>query len=128
MSYNVLMFLHLFTVLPAFILGTISLLLKKGTQLHKVLGRIYMILMLFTAFVTLFMPAAVGPSLFNHFGWIHLFSFLTIYTVPTAYIAIKKGNIKAHKRKMILLYFGALIIAGAFTFMPGRYLHSVFFG
>ena len=122
------MFLHLFTVLPAFILGTISLLLKKGTQLHKVLGRIYMILMLFTAILTLFMPAAVGPSLFNHFGWIHLFSFLTIYTVPTAYIAIKKGNIKAHKRKMILLYFGALIIAGAFTFMPGRYLHSVFFG
>ena len=128
MSYNVLMFLHLFTVLPAFIIGTISLLLKKGTQLHKVLGRIYMILMLFTAILTLFMPAAVGPSLFNHFGWIHLFSFLTIYTVPTAYIAIKKGNIKAHKRKMILLYFGALIIAGAFTFMPGRYLHSVFFG
>lgn len=118
----------MFTVLPAFIIGTISLALKKGTQLHKVLGRIYMVLMLFTATVTLFMPAAVGPTVFNHFGWIHLFSFLTLYTVPTAYTAIKKGNIKAHKRKMILLYFGALIIAGAFTFMPGRYLHSVFFG
>ncbi|WP_055436842.1 DUF2306 domain-containing protein [Lacinutrix algicola] len=128
MSYKILMFLHLFTVLPAFIIGTISLALKKGTQLHKVLGRIYMVLMLFTATVTLFMPAAVGPTVFNHFGWIHLFSFLTLYTVPTAYTAIKKGNIKAHKRKMILLYFGALIIAGAFTFMPGRYLHSVFFG
>ncbi|WP_299247162.1 DUF2306 domain-containing protein [uncultured Lacinutrix sp.] len=128
MSYKILMFLHLFTVLPAFIIGTISLVLKKGTRLHKVLGRIYMVLMLFTAVVTLFMPAAVGPTLFNHFGWIHLFSFLTLYTVPTAYTAIKKGNIKAHKRKMILLYFGALIIAGAFTFMPGRYLHSVFFG
>ena len=128
MSYNVLMFIHLFTVLPAFVLGTISLILKKGTPLHKILGKLYMVLMLFTAIVTLFMPEFVGPTLFNHFGWIHLFSFLTIYTVPTAYTAIKKGNIKAHKRKMNLLYFGALVIAGAFTFMPGRYLHTVLFG
>ncbi len=87
-----------------------------------------MILMLFTATVTLFMPAAVGGRILNHFGWIHLFSVLTFWTVPTAYLAIKKGNVKAHKRKMILLYFGALIIAGAFTFTPGRYLHNVFFG
>jgi uncharacterized membrane protein len=86
-----------------------------------------MILMLFTAFVTLFMSAQVGPTLWNHFGWIHLFSFLTIYTVPTAYLAIKRKDVKVHKRKMILLYFGAIIIAGAFTFSPGRYLHSVFF-
>lgn len=128
MPYKTLMFIHLATVVPAFFLGTISLILKKGTTVHKNIGRVYMVLMLFTAIVTLFMKAHVGPTVFNHFGWIHLFSFLTIYTVPTAYLAIKKGNIKAHKRKMILLYFGALVIAGGFTFMPGRYLHSVFFG
>lgn len=87
-----------------------------------------MILMLVTAMVTLFMPAQVGPRVLNHFGWIHSFSFLTIYTVPSAYVAIKKGNIKSHKRKMILLYFGAIVIAGGFTFTPGRYLYEVFFG
>ncbi|MGB3607968.1 MAG: DUF2306 domain-containing protein [Psychroserpens sp.] len=128
MDYKSLMFIHLFTVVPAFVLGTISLLLKKGTAFHKLIGKIYMILMLFTAIVTLFMSAEVGPTLFNHFGWIHLFSLLTIYTVPTAYVAIKKGNVKVHKRKIVLLYFGAIIIAGSFTFFPGRYLHGVFFG
>ncbi|WP_397362928.1 DUF2306 domain-containing protein [Olleya sp. R77988] len=128
MSYQTLMYIHLATILPAFILGTISFILKKGTQIHKIIGRIYMVLMLFTAIVTLFMPAYVGPQLFNHFGWIHLFSVLTIYTVPTAYIAIKKGNVKAHKGKMIGLYIGAILIAGAFTFMPGRYMHNLFFG
>jgi len=87
-----------------------------------------MVLMLFTASVTLFMPADVGPRIFNHFGWIHSFSFLTIYTIPTAYLAIKRGDVKSHKRKMILLYFGAIIIAGGFTFMPGRYLHGFLFG
>tara|TARA_R100001369_G_scaffold20215_1_gene37206 strand:- start:24366 stop:24710 length:345 start_codon:yes stop_codon:yes gene_type:complete len=113
---------------PCVFIGGFLLIIKKGTQIHKQLGRIYMILMLFTAIVTLFMPADVGGRVLNHFGWIHLFSFLTIWTVPTAYLAIKKGNVKAHKRKMILLYFGALIIAGGFTLMPGRYLHGVFFG
>ena len=127
MSYINLMYLHLLTVIPCFIIGTLLLLIKKGTKTHKIFGRVYMILMLFTAIVTLFMPADVGPTIFNHFGWIHSFSFLTIYTVPTAYFAIKKGNVKVHKRKMILLYFGAIIIAGGFTFVPGRYLHTLFF-
>jgi uncharacterized membrane protein len=127
MSYNDLMFLHLYTVAPCFIIGTMLLMMKKGTPIHKGFGRVYMILMLFTATVTLFLPARVGPTILNHFGWIHLFSFLTLYTVPTAYLAIKKGNIKVHKRKMILLYFGALVIAGGFTLSPGRYLNELIF-
>lgn len=127
MNYDTLMYSHLATVVPCFVIGTIVLLLKKGTKTHVFLGRIYMVLMLITAIITLFMPADVGPRILNHFGWIHSFSFLTIYTVPTAYLAIKKGNVKAHKRKMILLYFGAIIIAGGFTFVPGRYLYNFFF-
>jgi uncharacterized membrane protein len=128
MNYIELMYLHLATVVPAFLIGTILLAIKKGTNIHKIFGRIYMILMMITAFITLFMQAEVGPKILNHFGWIHSFSFLTIYTVPTAYLAIKKGDVKSHKRKMILLYFGAIIIAGGFTFVPGRYLHTLFFG
>lgn len=128
MNYFDLMFLHLITVIPCFIIGTVLLIIKKGTKTHKNFGRIYMILMLITAVITLFMPSQIGPTFLNHFGYIHLFSILTIYTVPAAYLAIKKGNVKSHKRKMIILYFGAIIIAGAFTFMPGRYLHHIFFG
>jgi uncharacterized membrane protein len=121
-----LMYFHLATVVPCFIIGTLLMLIKKGTKTHKNFGRIYMILMMITAIITLFMQSQVGPKIFNHFGWIHLFSFLTIYTVPTAYWAIKNGNVEAHKRKMILLYFGAIIIAGGFTFTPGRYLYEMF--
>ena len=128
MTYTDLMYLHLITVVPCFFIGAMLLLIRKGTNIHKGFGRVYMVLMLITAIVTLFMPAEVGPRLFNHFGWIHSFSFLTLYTVPTAYTAIRKGNVRSHKRKMILLYIGAIIIAGGFTFSPGRYLHQVFFG
>jgi uncharacterized membrane protein len=127
MDYNYLMFLHLYTVLPCFIIGTVLLIQKKGTKTHKFLGRIYMVLMLFTAMVTLLMPAKVGPQVLNHFGYLHLFSFLTLYTVPSAYAAIKRNDIKTHKRKMIILYFGALLIAGGFTLFPGRYLNNLLF-
>lgn len=127
MYFNYLMFAHLITVLPCVLIGALLLLIKKGTKLHKNMGKLYMILMLITAFITLFMKAQVGPKFLNHFGWIHLFSVLTFYSIPTAFFAARKGDIKTHKRKMILLYFGAIIIAGAFTFYPGRYLHSLFF-
>ena len=127
MTYAQLMYLHLATVIPCFIIGSLLLLIKKGTFIHINAGRVYMVLMLITAIITLFMPAHVGPTILDHFGWIHSFSFLTLYTVPTAYLAIKKGDVKTHKRKMILLYFGAIIIAGGFTFVPGRYLHSLLF-
>ncbi|MEZ5023173.1 MAG: DUF2306 domain-containing protein [Chitinophagales bacterium] len=128
MNYETLMFAHLATVLPAFLFGTIILFIKKGTSIHKQLGRIYMVLMTVTAFITIFMQAKVGPKLFNHFGYIHLFTVLTLYSVPTALIAIRKGDVKTHKRKMVLLYIGGLLIAGGFTFFPGRYLHTLFFG
>lgn len=128
MKYEYLMYTHLITVVPCIFIGAYILLAKKGTPIHRKIGKVYMILMLFTAIVTLFMPAAVGARLLNHFGWIHLFSFLTLWTVPTAYTSIRKGDVRAHKRKMVLLYFGAIIIAGGFTLAPGRYLHGLFFG
>ena len=128
MNYDLLMYFHLLTIVPCVFIGAYLLIVKKGNKIHRVLGRVYMLLMLITSILTLFMQAHVGPRLFNHFGFLHLFSVLTIYTVPTAYIAIKKGEVNKHKWKMILLYFGAIVIAGAFTFVPGRYLYEVFFG
>lgn len=126
--YNTLMYSHLATVVPCVFLGAYLLVAYKGTPVHKILGKIYMSLMFITAFITIFMPAMVGPTLLGHFGWIHSFTILTLWTVPTALIAARKGKIKAHKRKMILLYVGALLIAGGFTFVPGRFMHEVFFG
>ena len=122
------MYAHLITVVPCVFIGAYLLAVKKGTPFHRNLGKIYMLLMMITAIITLFMPAYVGPQVLNHFGFIHLFSFLTLYSIPTAIIAIKKKQIKKHKLKMIFLYVGAIVIAGGFTFTPGRYLHTFFFG
>ena len=91
------------------------------------LGKVYMLLMLFSATLTLFMSAQVGPTMLNHFGYIHLLSVFTIYCVPTAYIASRRGNIKRHRYYMIGLYFGGILVAGGFAMFPGRMLGDLLF-
>lgn len=128
MTYTQLAYLHLATIVPAFAIGAFQLLRCKGTPSHKLLGRIYMLLMLATGFITLSMPAEVGPRFLNHFGFIHIFSFLALFSVPIAYFAARHGYIRAHRASMISLYLGGILIAGAFAFSPGRMLHKWLFG
>ncbi|WP_299979375.1 DUF2306 domain-containing protein [uncultured Pseudoteredinibacter sp.] len=128
MSYEPLMYMHLVTVGPAALIGIYLFICRKGTAIHKSLGKIYMVLMLLTGVITLLMPAAIGSRLFGHFGFIHLFSLLTLYAVPAAFLAARRGDIVAHKSSMMGLFIGGVLIAGTFAFMPGRILHSWLFG
>lgn len=128
MTYEQLAYLHLSLILPAFAIGTLLLLRRKGTTMHRRLGRIYLVLMIATGIVTLFMPAQVGPKVLGHFGFIHAFSVLALYSAPAAFIAIRRGNLRAHRMNMIGLYVGGILIAGLFAFTPGRMLHSWMFG
>ena len=126
-TYYQLAYSHLATILPAFAIGTTLLFIRKGTRLHKRLGRIYMPLMLVTAVIALFMPAHVGPRIAGHFGFLHGFSVLVLYSVPTAYISARRGHIDAHRRAMIGLYVGGVLVAGSFAFAPGRLLYEMLF-
>lgn len=128
MSYESLMYFHLLTVVPCIFLGGYLLAASKGGAIHRKLGVIYMLLMMLTALIALFIPAGVGPQFLSHFGYLHLLSFIVLWTVPTAFFAIKKGKVKEHQRKMIILYVSGIIIAGGFTLTPGRYLYEIFFG
>jgi len=128
MTYLELTYLHLATVLPAFLIGTWMMFNRKGTPIHKLLGKSYLVLMGITGVVTLFMPAVVGPRLLGHFGFIHLFSVLTLYTVPTSWAAARRGDVRKHRSSMIGLYIGGILIAGTFAFGPGRMLNRWLFG
>jgi uncharacterized membrane protein len=128
MIYTQLAYLHLATVLPAFAIGAFQLLRRKGTSSHRLLGRIYMLLMLATGFITLMMPAKVGPQFLSHFGFIHIFSVLAVFGVPLSYLAARRGFIRAHRFTMISLYAGGILTAGALAFTPGRMLYTWLFG
>lgn len=128
MTYLQLAYWHLATVVPAFLLATFLLFMPKGTGLHKLIGKFVMLMVLVTAIITLFMPATLGPSLYGHFGFIHIISVFVIYSIITAYVAAKRGDIKAHKAKLVGIYIGGFFVAGALAFMPERLLHGLLFG
>jgi uncharacterized membrane protein len=117
--------IHLVTVIPAFFIGTWLIFFStKGARIHRALGVLYLALMSFTAITSLFIHV-INPG---HLSLIHLFVPMTLLGVTATIIALKRGNIAGHKRSMIGLYVGALLIAGGFTFVPGRLMYDLFFG
>jgi uncharacterized membrane protein len=65
----------------------------------------------------------VGP-----FGPIHFLSIFTLVMLPLAVWKAHSHQVAAHRRIMISLFLGALLIAGLFTLLPGRIIHKVVFG
>lgn len=116
-----LMWAHLATVLPALLIGTVLMVQTKGTAIHIALGRIYMLLMLTTAVLSFWVRGLNGEAL----SPIHALSAWTIVSVLTGWWAIRTGRRRVHRGFMIGLYAGVLI-AGAFTLLPGRALGKFF--
>lgn len=105
-------------------LGTAMWLRKKGTKSHKMIGRFFVVFMAVTAFSALFIRMINDGS----FSFIHLFVPLTFFAIWETFYYIRKGNIKSHKRAVKGLFFGALLIPGVLSFLPGRTMWHVFFG
>jgi uncharacterized membrane protein len=128
MNYELLRSIHLFSIAPCVPLGFYLIVVsKKGGNLHKLWGKVYALLIFFSSLMSLFLEAHVGPTWLDHFGYIHLLSALTIATVPYSLRQLKIGRLVSHKRSMQFLYWTGLMIAGAFTLYPGRYLHGLIF-
>ena len=80
------------------------------------------------------MVVIAGSSFFIHdlrvigsFSPIHLLSIFTLIMLPLAVMHARRHRVEAHRRAMIAIFFGALVIAGLFTVTPGRIMHTVLF-
>ena len=113
--------IHLATVLPALPLGAYVLLRRKGGSAHRLLGRLWAALMVITAVSTFWLQEG------GRLSFIHLFSVLTLVSVPLAVFWIRRGNVERHRRAMTNTYIG-LVVAGLFAFAPGRLLGGWLFG
>jgi uncharacterized membrane protein len=114
--------LHLATVIPAIPLGAYVLLKRKGDARHKRLGRIWAVLMLATALSSFGLTGMTG-----NYSPIHLLSILVLVTLPRAIWDARRGRMAGHRRTMTILY-ASLVIAGLFTFLPGRMFGIWLFG
>ena len=115
--------IHMLVAMGAFFLGAYVLLNRKGTKAHKMAGRVFGMLMIMTATTAIFIREINDGS----FSWIHIFVPITFIGLYQVISSIRKGNVEAHKRHVLTMYFAALLIPGAFAFMPGRTMWMLFF-
>lgn len=126
--YHTLAYVHLATIAPCFLIGAWLLLRPKGTPTHKGLGKVYVVLIVFSSVVAAAMPAIVGPRVLDHFGVIHLFCAVVFFSIPMAIWSIRRGRVRTHAGYMRGVYIGGILVAGAFAFAPGRILSGWLYG
>jgi len=117
--------LHAFAAMAAFVLGLLQFASPKGTLPHRTVGWIWVALMLVVAISALWIHQIrlLGP-----FSPIHFLSIFTLVMLPLAVWKAHSHQVAAHRRIMISLFLGALLIAGLLTLLPGRIMHKVVFG
>lgn len=116
---------HAFTAMAAFGLGLVQLALPKGSPRHRAMGWTWVILMALVAGSSLLIHRI---CLLGSWSPIHLLSLFTLAVLPLAVLHARRHRVSEHRRTMVLLFFGALVVAGAFTLLPGRIMHDVVFG
>jgi uncharacterized membrane protein len=117
--------LHAFAAMAAFLLGLVQFASPKGTLPHRTIGWIWVGLMAVVAASSFWIHTIrlVGP-----FSPIHLLSIFTLVVLPLAVWRAHTHRVVDHRRMMIFLFTGALVVAGVFTLVPGRIMHRVIFG
>ncbi|SHI68445.1 DUF2306 domain-containing protein [Wenxinia saemankumensis] len=116
---------HTLLALAAFLLGAAQFLGRKGTRAHRAIGWTWVILLALVALSSFRISTICS---FGPFSLIHLLSLYTLIVLPYGVLAARRHDVGAHKRSMALLYLGALVIAGAFTLVPGRIMNEVVLG
>lgn len=116
--------IHIVTALSALVLGIAMFARRKGTPSHKIIGKLFLALMLIAATSAIFIRYLNDGS----FSWIHIFVPVTVFAAWETVHHIRKGNLRGHKRAVKGLFFGALLIPGFFSFLPGRTMWVMVFG
>jgi uncharacterized membrane protein len=116
---------HAFAAMSAFALGLVQFAAPKGTLPHRTIGWIWVALMATIAVSSFWIHSIrlVGP-----FSPIHLISIFVLVMLPLGVLAAHRHDVPHHRKRMIGLFVGGLVIAGLFTFVPGRIMHAVAFG
>ena len=117
--------LHAFTAIGAFVVGAVQLAAPKGTLPHRITGSIWVLLMLIVSISAFYIHQL---RIWGPWSPIHLLAIFTLAMLPIAVWRARKHDVVRHRRAMLGLFVGALVIAGLFTFLPGRIMHAVVFG
>jgi uncharacterized membrane protein len=117
--------LHAFAALAAFVVGLVPFAAPKGTLPHRVIGWSWVALMTMVAVTAFFIHEI---RMWGPWSPIHLLAIFTLVMLPLAVLHARRHRAVDHQRAMISIFIGALVVAGAFSFLPGRIMHAVALG
>ena len=117
--------LHAFAAMTAFALGVVQLAAPKGTLPHRTVGWTWVAIMVVVAVSSFWIHEL---RTWRDWSEIHLLSIFTLATLPLDVLHARRHQVARHRNAMIAIFTGALVIAGLFTFVPGRIMHAVLFG
>jgi uncharacterized membrane protein len=117
--------LHAFAAMAAFAIGVVQLSAPKGTLTHRTIGWVWVLLMLAISISAFWIHQI---RLWGPWSPIHLLAIFTLIMLPIAVLHARRHRIAQHRFAMISIFVGALVIAGLFTFVPGRIMRAVAFG
>jgi uncharacterized membrane protein len=117
--------LHALAAMAAFAIGIAQLSAPKGTPRHRAVGWLWVALMFVVAASAFFIHTI---RLWGPWSPIHLLAIFTLVMLPIAVLHAHRHHVAQHRTAMISIFLGALVIAGIFTFYPGRIMHAVVFG
>ena len=117
--------LHAFAAMAAFVLALVQFAAPKGTLPHRTLGWIWVALMTIVGMSAFFIHEI---RLWGPWSPIHFLAIYALAGLTFAIRAARRHNVSAHKKHMIGIFVGGLLMAGAFTFLPGRIMHRVVTG
>jgi uncharacterized membrane protein len=121
---------HVATVLPAAALGFWLLAFsRKGARRHRAVGALFLTLMVTTSLIALFIHRRTPDGPFFGMSSTHLFVPFVLFATWRAIDGVWRGNIPQHRRWVMGMFIGAILINGANNvfFLPGI-THDVFFG
>ena len=117
--------IHALAALVSLCLGPVAIYRRKRDRLHKIMGYVWVLAMLFTAVSSFWINdiRLMGP-----FSPIHLLSIITLVSLARGVAYAIQRRIVAHRKTMQTLYFMSVWSAGIFTLLPNRIMGKVVFG
>lgn len=109
--------LHLIAAVLAAVLGAANLALAKGNLRHRVFGWGWMAAMLFLTLSSF----GIRELRDGELSWLHGLTLWTLFCMGVAIVSIRTGRVRTHAAFMTGTMSG-LLIAGAFAFLPGRFI------
>jgi len=117
--------LHAFAAMAAVILGVGQLSAPRGTLPHRTIGWGWVVLMLVISISGFWIHEL---RFWGPWSPIHLLAIFTLAMLPIGVLHARRHHVAKHRFFMVSIFCGALVIAGLFTFVPGRIMHAVIVG